>query len=101
MSTLDKLRSADFSPYLNQAFHLHQEGMNIVSLELVEVMEIGSATRPEARMPFSIQFLGPIGPQYLAQGTYCLEHEHMGALDVFIVPLGPQEGRMRYEAIFT
>jgi hypothetical protein len=31
---------------------------------------------------------------------YRLEHPELGVLDIFLVPLGPEEGRMRYEAIF-
>lgn len=101
MNTLDKLQSDDFVPYLNQMFHIHLDGTKVVSLELVSVTESGNRSRPEARIPFSIHFLGPVSPQYLLQHTYHFEHDQMGALDLFIVPLGPERGRMRYEAILT
>jgi len=37
----------------------------------------------------------------LPQRTYDLVHPELGTLQIFIVPLGPQGGEMRYEAIFT
>ncbi len=103
---LDKLQSADFLPYLNQKFRIRLEGIAPIDLELVEVTEQevteqGAARRPEYRRPFSLMFLGPVSQQYLLQATYHLEHAQMGAFDLFIVPLGLQQGRMRYQAIFS
>lgn len=102
----DQLKSSDFTPYLNQVFRVRVEGTEPIDLELVEVTETGrgeSAAAPGtgSRLPFSIHFLGPVSSRYLIQHTYRLEHEQMGALDIFLVPLGPEAGRMRYEAIFN
>ena len=101
MKVPDKLASSDFVPCLNQTFRIQLEGIEPIDLELVNVTEAGSASRTEARNPFSLQFLGPVSSQYLLQHTYGLEHKEMGVLELFIVPLGLEEGRMRYEAIFT
>ena len=98
---LDKLASVGFASYLNQIFCIRLEGIEPIDLELVSVTEAGPASRPEARAPFSLHFLGPVSPQYLVQHSYRLEHEQMGAFDLFIVPLGPESGRMRYEAILA
>ncbi len=98
---LDKLQSSDFLPYMNQTFCIRLEGIAPIDLELVEVSEVGAARGPAFRKPFSLMFLGPVSQQYLLQATYRLEHSQMGALDLFIVPLGPQQGRMRYQAIFS
>ena len=98
---LDKLANTDFAPHLNQTFRIRLDGIEPIDLELVSVTQEGSASRPETRHPFSLQFIGPVSPRYLLQHTYRLEHVEMGALELFLVPLGPQEGRMRYEAIFT
>lgn len=101
MIPLDQLQPSDFSLYLNETFYVHLEGISPIDLELVRVAKAGSESRPEARAPFSVQFLGPISPRYLIQHIYHLEHEKMGALDLFLVPVGPEAGRMRYEAIFA
>jgi hypothetical protein len=70
-------------------------------LELARVTGPGQTSGGEARQAFSLLFLGPLSPQYLVQHTYRLEHEQMGTLEIFLVPLGPENGRMRYEAIFN
>jgi Domain of unknown function (DUF6916) len=101
VKTLDRYQGSDFMPHLNQVFCIHQEGFEPVELELVRVTEESRAPLPGARQPFSLLFLGPISNQYLVQHIYHLENEQMGALDLFIVPLGLESGRMRYEAIFS
>ncbi len=101
MKPLDQLQSSDFSPYLNEMFFIRLEGIEPIDLELESVTEAGSRSKPEARQPFSVHFLGPISSQYLLQHIYSLEHHQMGTLDLFLVPLGPERGRMRYETILT
>jgi len=101
MKTLEQLQSSDFAPYLNQTFTLRLEGIDPIGLELVLVTEKGTGFRPGVRNPFSLLFLGPVSSQFLAQHMYRLEHPDMGALDIFLVPLGSEDGRMQYEAIFS
>jgi hypothetical protein len=101
VKVLDKLASMDFAPYLNQIFCIRLDGTEPIDLELVSVMDAVQPSRPGTRVPFSLHFLGPVASQYLVQHIYRLEHEQMGAFDLFIVPLGPETGRMRYEAILT
>ncbi|HEU0292088.1 MAG TPA: hypothetical protein VFR47_05095 [Anaerolineales bacterium] len=101
MKTLEQLQSNDFLPYLNQIFTIRLDGIEPIGLELVLVKESGTGFRPGARRPFSLHFLGPVSSQYLLQHMYPLEHPEMGVLDIFLVPLGPETGRMRYEAIFS
>lgn len=98
---LDKLRGSDFLPYLHSPFVVRLEGIEPIALELVEVVELPYPHAPEQRGPFSLTFLGPVSQQYLLQSTYRLEHAQMGALDIFIVPLGLKEGRMQYQAVFN
>jgi hypothetical protein len=35
------------------------------------------------------------------QGTYRVRHPALGALGIFVVPLGPKNGGNQYEVIFT
>jgi hypothetical protein len=103
---LDKLTSGDFARYKNQEFRIHDASDSTESLiaELIEVTELGTTNasgKGEAtRRPFSIIFRGP-ADQILPQRTYRVEHEAMGSLDVFLVPIGPDDRGMRYEAVFT
>jgi len=78
-----------------------------VEAELVEVTEHAASALGALRAPFSVLFHGPLQP-VMAQGIYRVEHEQLGALDLFIVPVGPDEPAgpgqaptaMRYEAVF-
>ena len=56
--------------------------------------------RRTGRTPFSLLFHGP-ADTFIPQGTYTVRHQAMGEFPLFLVPLGPQDGHMRYEAIFT
>jgi hypothetical protein len=100
---LDALTVADFAPRVGQIFHVEVSGIAPIDLELVNATELSPASRPspESRQPFSLLFLGPPSDHYLPQRTYRLAHAQMGDLDVFLVPLGPVDRRMQYEAIFT
>ncbi len=97
------LQSADFQSQVDQIFaiRLDLDGATTVDLQLVSVKELGATTGTGTRAPFSLQFLGPVSQQYLQQHTYQMVNEKLGELDIFIVPLGAEAGRMRYEAIFT
>lgn len=103
MTTLDQLTSADFAAHLHDVFRAQWAGIAPVDLELTRVQDLNPATaaRPDGRRPFSIEFLGPVSTQYLPQHIYLVEHPQLGVLEIFLVPLGPEQGRMRYEAIFT
>ena len=109
---LDKLTSADFAPHLHATFLLslgpwgqsHDPAVHgaALALELIEVADLGmeAAPNPARRRPFSLTFRQPEGA-YLPQRIYSIEHAALGRLDLFLVPIGPDQGGMRYEAIFT
>ncbi len=90
---LEKLTSGHFSPYLNQKFLLQSDTGETIETALVEVSDLTSRA-------FSIVFQGPREP-VVAQGTYEVSHQEMGPLSLFLVPIGPNENGMRYEAVFA
>lgn len=49
---------------------------------------------------FSLYFAGPREP-YLPQQVYRMEHELMGAFDIFLVPVSQNDNGFRYEAVFN
>ncbi len=70
-----------------------------VTLELVEVN--AAAPRPgQPRPSFSLVFRGPRG-LYLPQRVYRLEHEDLGLLDLFLVPIQPNAEGSLFEAVFN
>jgi hypothetical protein len=98
---LDKLAASDFLPHLHQPFVIRLDDGTPYPLELVGVIELGEAHMPGWRRPFSLEFNNPRRDAYLPQRIYRLECENMGALELFLVPLGPQPEGMRYEAIIS
>ncbi len=97
----DKLKSSDFTPHLHGIFRVPLNGIERIELELTQVTDGGREHGPDAGTSFSLIFRGPPSREYLAQQIHHLEHEKMGALDLFLVPIGFEEGCMQYEAIFN
>jgi hypothetical protein len=98
MSGLDRLTASTFAPFRNDRFRIAPGDGPDFEVELIQVAE-GTARGP-ARQQFSLLFRG--GPESpLPQRIYRLEHDELGPLDVFLVPLGPDEVGQRYEAVFT
>ena len=93
-----ELRAETFTPHVGSSFLLAAPD-GAAALMLEKVAPLGHGV-PGGRTPFLLHFLGPEG-QRMEQRTWTLEHPALGRLDIFLVPLGPVQGRMRYEAIFT
>ena len=86
---LDQLTIDHFSTYVNETFTLHFEGMDSLSLELIEVSPLGAAPENSTtRQAFSVIFRGPAEP-ILIQQIYNVVHAQLGELMLFLVPLGP------------
>ena len=96
----DELKADDFAGRLGETFVAHAGDGATLAIELVEVERLAAA-QEGMREGFSLGFLGPAGDVYLPQATWPLEHPALGRHDVFLVPLGPVEGRMQYQAVFT
>ena len=94
---LEKLTKESFLPRLNQAFRLTSVEPPL-ELRLLEVESRWG--RGPAREAFSLIFLGPAEP-LLPQRIYRLEHDELGALEIFLVPIGRDAAGTRYEAAFN
>ena len=72
-----------------------------MELELTEVKAyMGQSNEHSDMERFSAFFHRP-GDRYLPQGTYAFEHDAMGALDLFLVPIARGDKGFRYEAVFN
>jgi hypothetical protein len=88
-----------FAPLVGETFLVHPEDSSPVEAELISAMPYGGQSAG-GRAPFSIVFRGPSQPVF-AQMTYRMEHAALGSFELFIVPIGPDETGMRYEAVFA
>jgi hypothetical protein len=96
---LEKLTREDFEKCVNRNFHV-QHGDHALELELVECRALPSGRRKDAtREPFSVIFRGPLHP-VLPQQIHAVSGP-METLEIFMVPIGPDQMGMQYEAIFS
>jgi hypothetical protein len=91
---LESLTVDDFRPLQGDRFRIVPDGAPAFEVELVEVTEI--PREPGGRTPFSLVFKGGPNPP-LEQRIYRVEHDGLGELDIFLVPIAVD----RYEAVFT
>jgi hypothetical protein len=91
---LETLTATDFGALRGERFRVTPVDGSPFEAELVEVTEI--PREPGGRAPFSLVFQGgPNAP--LPQRIYRVEHDELGAIEIFLVPIAPD----RYEAVFT
>lgn len=94
---LETLRLPSFSEHLNTKFRIHPDESTVVETELIVAEDLGSTPKQER---FSLIFRGPNEP-YLPQRIYRVEHEKMGTLNLFLVPIAKDEDGFQYEAVFN
>jgi hypothetical protein len=97
---LQDLTHTQFAGCLNERFRIHADTASF-DVELIQAEALGPHHDGSARREsFSLVFRGPLQP-VLPQRIYRLEHEGLGTLEIFLVPVGPDKDGMRYEAVFN
>jgi hypothetical protein len=97
MMSIESLSPESFAENLNTKFRVAVESREPVEFELIEVTP---GVPLEGTERFSLVFR--VGLDYqLPQGIYRLEHERLGALDIFLVPIAREADGLRYEAVFN
>lgn len=102
-STADSL--TDFEPLVGSEFRIVDVESGPVELELIEAksLKLNDANRnPNIRSEaFRLIFRGPEKERYFEQRIFTLSHADRGEMVIFLVPIGPDDTGMRYEAIFN
>ena len=98
-----ELVSATFEPHVGEPFDLMPaEGEPFTAtLSRCDVTATGDPAdwvERVGRVPFSLLFHAPAGTD-APQQTFALRHAELGELELFMVPLGPDELGARYEAV--
>lgn len=94
------LTVAQFQPEVGSAFTISFTDARF-DLELREATALKyHDPRIHARHPFSLLFVCP-DERVLEQGAYVIEHERLGMLEIFIVPIAADADGVHYEAVFN
>ncbi|MCB2168898.1 MAG: hypothetical protein KQI78_14655 [Deltaproteobacteria bacterium] len=99
-----KLTAQEFSSHLHEKFFICHEDSGAIDAELIEVAKLGDHFRDkEAQMAsraFSLVFRVP-RQAVLPQRIYTVENDGMGSMDIFLVPIMPDQEGGRMEAVFN
>jgi len=91
---------ATFSACVGESFRLELEDGESLEWELVEATALPTQEGAPRREPFSLVFRGPAG-RLLPQSVYPMRHPRLGALSLFLVPIGSNEQGVSFEAVFN
>ena len=86
-----------FAQEVGSCFVLKGADEQTVDLELAEVSELKE--RPH-QVSFALVFLTP-NSLAVEQGLYDLQHERLGDMQIFLVPIGVVDERLKLEAVFN
>jgi hypothetical protein len=94
------LQFESFSPHLGSTFEL-QLGESTIGLTLTQATKAQTQVYPGmVREPFSLIFRSA-SAVVLPQRIYPFKHASMGALNIFIVPVGREPQGIVYQAVFN
>lgn len=97
--SLKTLTADTFEPYVNTTFQLKRTDDSDSPVTLTQLSRY-SVVSNSGRQQFSLVFVGTPG-EVLPQHIYPLHHPDLGALELFLVPIGVCPEGTRYEAVFT
>lgn len=91
----------DFVDKVGEVFPIGDADVPRIPLTLAETELLKAyGLKPGMRQPFSLTFLAK-DPRVLPQRIYRLEHNGLGALDIFLVPIGKNADGVSYQATFN
>lgn len=100
----DSLDMSDFAPRQGEIFQIETGVGESMEGELVEIRSLGYNPRrgggKSDRQSFALEFRVPKTWQH-PQKIYRLTHAALGEMNIFLVPIGPDDQGMRLEAIFN
>ena len=97
---LEKFEIGTFAPHLGETFRIQAADSPSADMTMIEATALGQETASEGqRAQFSLVFRGA-RDRVLPQRIYRVAHDALGEFDLFLVPIGPDQEGMRYEAVF-
>ena len=86
-----------FSEDVGKTLLMHCGNGQTAELKIVSVTDVGSSPR---QLQFSVVFQAPVTAP-IEQGIYRIEHDKLGELELFLVPIGRDKDGVQYEASFN
>jgi hypothetical protein len=97
---LENFEIGTFAPHLGETFRIQAADSPSTEMTLIEATALGQDPASEGqRAQFSLVFRGA-RDRVLPQRIYRVQHDAIGEFDLFMVPIGPDQEGMRYEAVF-
>jgi len=91
----------DFADKVGEVFVIDEPDVPAIPLTLTEARPLPARYGlPGMRPPFSLVFLGK-DPRVLPQKLYRLEQGELGAVTIFLVPIGKDAQGVSYQATFN
>ncbi len=87
---------AEYQKVVGTTFHVQAGPTLTLPLRLDEVKV---AHDTEVQFTYSLFFTAP--PPLVGQYNYAVNHEQLGDLHIFLVPIGQVPGGFRYQAVFN
>lgn len=94
-STFKELRNARFSLQTDA-----DRPEELILIETEKLTQHAAGNIAHRREPFSLVFRGSKGVA-LPQRIHTLQHETLGLMEIFLVPIAPDAAGPRYEAVFN
>jgi hypothetical protein len=101
-----ELVSETFAEHTGETFELTPQGAEPFEVVLSSCEESPYAAEHEqrtadGRIPFSLIFHAADREHFWPQQTFSVSHPELGEVDLFIVPLGPDDRGMQYQAVIS
>ena len=99
---LEDATSETFAPHVGATFQAQTQTGETFDLVLTSCEEDSSSgPAPGGRIPFSLFFHDADASRYAPQQTFEMRHDELGEFPLFLVPLGPDQQGMRYQAVIS
>jgi len=103
VNKVDKILAfEDFADKVGEVFVISEQDVPAIPLTLTEAQPLSPAVAPRGvrRPPFSLIFLAR-DPRVLPQRIYRMEHNGLGDLSIFVVPVAKNADGVTYQATFN
>jgi len=96
---MSEITKAAFQALEGDDFEIHFDNDEIIRITLAEVISKEHLDSDDVEN-FALLFTGPLDKQ-LMQASFPLRHDAIGIHQIFLVPIGPKDDLMQYEAVFS